>query len=90
VEANVTQHTGNQGAARTGFAYIDADGGEHLPMRNEAEVRESIAKYGQTDFASVTAKEEARQKLIAAAARHGIEISPDSDLARVAKVRHAA
>jgi len=69
------------------FAYVDADGGAHLPIRNEQEIREAISAFSGTDFDSSWAKEEARQKILAAASGHGIEVGEDSDLVESAKVR---
>lgn len=63
------------------FAYVDRDGGEHLPIHDESHVRNAMARFGQTHFHSKTAKEEARRKIVAAARRHGIEIGDDSAVA---------
>lgn len=63
------------------FAYVDADGGEHLPLNDESHVRNAMARFNQTDFESKAAKERARQKILAAAERYGIEVSDDADVA---------
>jgi hypothetical protein len=34
------------------FAYVDADGGEHLPIHDESHVRNAISRFNQTDFES--------------------------------------
>jgi hypothetical protein len=62
------------------FAYVDSDGGEHLPINDESHVRNAIARFNQTDFESKTAKEEARKKIVRAAERHGIEVDEDSNV----------
>jgi hypothetical protein len=62
------------------FAYVDSDGGEHLPIHDEAHVRNAIARYNQTDFESKAAKERARKKILAAAERHDIEVDADSNV----------
>ena len=62
------------------FAYVDRDGGEHLPIHDESHVRNAIARFNQTDFESKTAKEEARKKILRAADRHGIEVDEDSNV----------
>jgi len=62
------------------FAYVDKDGGEHLPIHDESHVRNAIARFNQTDFESKTAKEEARKKILRAAERHGIDIDEDSNV----------
>ena len=67
------------------FAYVDSKGGEHLPINDESHIRNAMARWNQTEFESATAKERARQKIVGAARRHGIEVSDDSN---VAKPRH--
>jgi len=64
------------------FAYVDRDGGEHLPIHDEAHIRNAMARWNQTDFQSATAKEEARRKIVSAAKRHGIEVADDSNVAK--------
>ena len=59
------------------FAYVDRDGGEHLPINDESHVRNAIARWNQTDFDSKTAKEEARKKILRAAERFDIEVDED-------------
>lgn len=67
------------------FAYVDRDGGEHLPIHDESHVRNAIARFNQTDFESKAAKDRARRKILAAAKRHGIEVGPDSNVAHRAR-----
>ena len=62
------------------FAYVDSDGGEHLPLNDESHVRNAIARFNQTEFESKAAKERARQRILRAADRHGIEVSEDSNV----------
>jgi len=62
------------------FAYVDRDGGEHLPINDESHTRNAIARFNQTDFDSKAAKERARKKILAAAKRHGIEVDEDSNV----------
>lgn len=69
------------------FAYVDTQGGEHLPIHDEAHVRNAIARFNQTEFESATAKDRARKKILAAARRHGIEVSPDSNVAKPVRRR---
>lgn len=45
------------------FAYVDSDGGEHLPIHDASHVRNAMARYNQTKFESKAAKERARQKI---------------------------
>jgi hypothetical protein len=63
------------------FAYVDREGGEHLPIHDESHVRNAIARFNQTDFESDAAKERARKKILRAAKRHGIDVSEDSNVA---------
>lgn len=67
------------------FAYVDSDGGEHLPIHDESHIRNAMARWNQTEFESATAKEEARRKIVRAAERHGIEVSEDSNVAHPSK-----
>lgn len=62
------------------FAYVDREGGEHLPIHDESHVRNAIARFNQTHFESKAAKEEARKKILRAAERFGIEVDEDSDV----------
>jgi len=62
------------------FAYVDREGGEHLPINDESHVRNAIARFNQTEFESKTAKEEARKKILRAAERHGIDVDEDSNV----------
>jgi hypothetical protein len=69
------------------FAYVDRDGGEHLPINDESHIRNAMARWNQTDFQSATAKEKARQKIVGAARRHGIEVDRNSNVAKPARSR---
>jgi len=64
------------------FAYVDTDGGEHLPINDAAHVRNAMARFNQTDFESKTAKEAARKKILAAAKRYDIEVDEDDNVAQ--------
>jgi hypothetical protein len=64
----------------TQFAYVDREGGEHLPIHDESHVRNAIARFNQTDFESKTAKDRARRKILRAAKRFGIEVDEDSNV----------
>jgi hypothetical protein len=70
---------------RDQFAYVDRDGGEHLPINDEEHVRNAMARWNQTDFESKTAKREAARKIIRAAKRHDIEVDEDSGVAKAAR-----
>ena len=64
------------------FAYVDKRGEGHLPLNDESHVRNAMARFNQTEFPSKTAKESARRKIVAAAKRHKIEISPDDKVSK--------
>lgn len=67
------------------FAYVDREGGEHLPINDESHIRNAMARWNQTDFDSNADKERARKKIVSAAKRHGIEISDDDNVAQPVK-----
>jgi hypothetical protein len=67
------------------FAYVDRDGEGHLPINDEAHVRNAIARFNQTDFESASAKESARKKILSAARRYGIEVDEDDNVAKPAR-----
>ncbi len=67
------------------FAYVDKEGGEHLPIHDESHVRNAMARFNQTDFESKAARERARKKIVAAAKKQGIEVSDDDNVAKPAK-----
>ncbi len=64
------------------FAYVDKEGGEHLPINDESHVRNAIARFNQTEFESQAARERARKKVLTAAKRYGIEVDEDSNVAK--------
>jgi hypothetical protein len=72
------------------FAYIDSDGGEHLPVNDASHVRNAIARFNQTEFESVAAKERARKKVLAAAKRFDVEVDEGSTIAKPEKSLRAA
>jgi hypothetical protein len=59
------------------FAYVDRDGGEHLPIHDASHVRNALARFNQTHFESKTAKERAHRKILRAAKRFGVEVDQD-------------
>ena len=74
--------TGRKHIARKNFAYVDKEGGEHLPIHDADHVRNAIARFNQTAFESIEAKEKARRKVLTAAKRHGIEVAKDDEVAK--------
>jgi hypothetical protein len=70
---------------RDEFAYVDPDGGEHLPINDEEHIRNAMARWNQTEFHSEAAGEEAAKKIIRAAKRHSIEVDNESEVARAAR-----
>src|SRR5208337_2061788 len=57
------------------FAYIDSDGGRHLPIHDADHVRAALGGNGwsATDFSDASAKAEAKKKICAAAKEFGVE-----------------
>lgn len=72
------------------FAYVDKQGGEHLPINDESHIRNAMARWNQTDFESAAAKERARKKIVAAAKRHHVDVDSESDVGHGTRTRHAA
>ena len=70
---------------RDQFAYVDREGGEHLPIHDEEHIRNAMARWNQTDFQSANAKQEAAKKIVRAAKRHDIEVDEDSAVAKAAR-----
>ena len=64
------------------FAYVDRDGGEHLPIHDESHVRNAIARFNQTDFESKAAKERARKRILRAAERYDIDVDEGSNVSQ--------
>ncbi len=69
------------------FAYVDKDGGEHLPIHDRSHVRNAIARFNQPEFESAAAKERARKRILSAAKRHDIDVSEDSNVASPTRSR---
>jgi 2-hydroxychromene-2-carboxylate isomerase len=66
------------------FAYIDKDGERHLPIHDEAHVRNAIQRFGQTHFESAQAKKHAAQAILKAARSHDIEVAEDDHVIQAA------
>jgi hypothetical protein len=67
------------------FAWIDDKGERHLPINDEAHVRNAIARFDQTEFDEPGAKSSAARKIMAAARKHGIEVDESDDVAKAAR-----
>jgi hypothetical protein len=72
------------------FAYVDKEGGEHLPINDASHVRNAIARFNQTEFESKAAKERARKRILAAAERYDIEVEEDSNIRKPTRSLRAA
>ena len=72
------------------FAYVDAKGGEHLPINDASHVRNAMARFNQTEYESKAAKERARKKILSAAKRFGVEVDEDSAVAKPTRSLRAA
>ena len=71
-----------EGLRSSQFAYVDKKGGEHLPINDETHVRNAMARWNQTAFESMAAKERARKKIVSAAKRHGIEVDKEDKISK--------
>lgn len=67
------------------FAWIDEKGERHLPINDEAHVRNAIARFNQTEFDEPGAKEQAARRILDAAKKHGIDVSSSDDVVKGAK-----
>ncbi len=54
------------------FAYIGSDGKRRLPIHDASHVRNALARFDRVSFESDEARQRARQRLLAAAKKHGI------------------
>jgi uncharacterized protein DUF6582 len=66
------------------YAWIEENGERHLPINDEAHVRNAIARFGQTQFDEPGAKQEAARRIVAAAKRYNIQVSSSDDVAKAA------
>ena len=69
------------------FAYVDKEGEGHLPINDDAHVRNAMARFNQTDFESGNKKELARKKIVKAAKRRGIKVSKTANVAKARKAK---
>lgn len=69
------------------FAYVDKEGEGHLPINDDAHVRNAMARFNQTDFESGTKKETARKKIVKAAKRRGIKVGRSDNVTTAKKAR---
>lgn len=61
--------------ADSDYAYIDSEGGRHLPIADANHVRNALARFDETHFESAEAKARAKAKIDAAAKKFGIQVS---------------
>jgi hypothetical protein len=73
---------GRKHIAARNFAYVDKDGGEHLPIQDASHIRNAMARFNQTEFESQAAKTRARKKILAAARKFDIEVDEEDNVAR--------
>ena len=66
------------------FAWVDDRGERHLPINDEAHVRNAIARFNQTEFDEPGAKSAAARKILAAAKEHGIDVDKNDDVVKAA------
>jgi hypothetical protein len=71
------------------FAFVDKNGGKHLPIHDAAHVQSALGRFKQQDFSEAKgdpdeAKAKAAQKIKAAAGKHGIDLDDKSAVAEAA------
>jgi class 3 adenylate cyclase len=54
------------------FAYVDSQGKRRLPIHDASHVRNALARFDRVPFESEAARQRSRQRLLAAAKKHGI------------------
>ncbi len=69
------------------FAYVDKEGEGHLPINDDAHVRNAVARFNQTKFESTTKRETARKKIVKAAKRRGIKVAKSDNVAKGRKTK---
>lgn len=67
------------------FAYVDDSGEGHLPINDAAHVRAAMGRFNQTHFEEPADKAKAARKIVSAAHSKGVEVAPDSAVAKAAK-----
>lgn len=67
------------------FAYIDRQNERHLPIPDEAHVRNAIARFSQTRFESEAAKKKAADQILQAAQKYGIEVQDGAAVREAAR-----
>ncbi|HYN70079.1 MAG TPA: DUF6582 domain-containing protein [Candidatus Eisenbacteria bacterium] len=72
------------------FADVDRTGEGHLPIHDDSHIRNAMSRFNQTEFESKSAKDRARRKIVSAAKKRGIEVSPDDAVAKPTRSLRAA
>lgn len=72
--AELTSKTRNN-LSDSDFAYIDPQGGRHLPIHDAGHVKNALARFNQTQFHSDSAKATAMSKVKAKAKEFGIDVN---------------
>jgi hypothetical protein len=67
------------------FAYVTDDGERKLPINDESHVRNAVARFSATSFEDAAAKRTAARRIVAAARKHGIELSSSDDVVRATR-----
>ena len=62
------------------YAYVDHAGVGHLPIVDEAHVRDALARFDQEHFEDAVCKERARTKILAAAKKFGVDVGKDDPI----------
>lgn len=72
------------------FAFIDKNGGRHLPIHDTGHIKSALGRHSQQDFSEAKgdpadAKKKAAKKIVAAAKAHDIDVDSGSAVAQAAK-----
>lgn len=70
---------------RGDFAYVDSQGGTHLPIHDESHVRNAMSRFNQTHFESPEKKRKAAGKILSRARKMGIDVDENSGISQSRK-----
>lgn len=71
------------------FAFVDKDGGKHLPIHDKGHVAAALGRFSSQKFDNAddpaAAKKKAAKKIVAAASEHGMDLDDEGTVAAAAK-----
>lgn len=63
-----------EGMPASDFAYVDPEGGKHLPVHDEGHVRSALGRFAQQHFDSPAARKKAARKIVSRARGMGMDL----------------